>query len=197
MPPKGSGKRKSQGGTPTAAKKANVSINSSSSVGASHRLVEKIRTVSQPEMVELSYEYTIPDLSLLSQKIGEHIEIPAFKSKSHPDIMWCLWIYPNGNSEKSKGSLSVFLERICKEEDEEKCVPCYFKVCVLRNGVEIVDQLYHLFQSKTSNWGWLKFCSLDRLKSEGNQIGKDNHYLKIVCSLVFEAKRNWLTNLDR
>lgn len=184
----------SQGGPPTAAKKANFSINSSSSNGVSNHLVEKIRTVSQPEMVELSYEYITADLRLLPQKPGECVSSPIFQSKLHPGIQWQLQIYPNGDKDESKSHLSLYLIRICKEEEKGKVVSTHFKMSVLRNGVEKARRTYCLFQP-IDKWGWTKFCSLDELNGKDSQFSNDQ--LKVVCSLVYEAKRNWLTNLDR
>ena len=82
---------------------------SSSSETTSQNLVEVAGAVSQPEIVELSYEYTIPDLSLVAQKPGECVFSPIFFAKSHPGIQWRLIICPNGKNERSKGPLESLL----------------------------------------------------------------------------------------
>ena len=176
MPPKGSVKRKRESGTPTAVKKANLSINSSSSSGGSHRLVEKIRTVSQPEMVDLSYEYTIADVSLLPQNPGDFVSSPCFHAKMHPSIKWHLQIYPNGNNEESRGYLSIYL--YCTNlKQEEKAVPvvAHFKFTVFKNGEKLgsaISKKPRPFTDTERNWGFKKCLGLNQPQSK-NQSGDD------------------------
>jgi len=189
MPPKGSKKRKVEEQVPpppVANKRASLS---SFSIGPSQRLVEKARAVSQPEIVELSYEYTIPDLSLLPQKPGEYVSSSVFHAKSHKNIAWKLKIYPNGDLGDTQGHLSIYLRR-CFLRDQEKTpsavikyVSACYKISLLKNGKEIVSKMAEDYFYSSKGLGWSKFLSLDQLK------GVNNAELKIVCSLVLEADR--------
>ena len=188
MPPKGSKKRKVEEQAPpppVANKRASLS---SFSIGPSQRLVEKARAVSQPEIEELSYEYTIPDLSLVPQKPGECVSSSVFHAKSHANIAWKLKIYPNGILEDSQGHLSINLRRsFLRDQDKTlsaaKSVGACYKISLLKNGKEIVSKMADDYSCSSNNFGWSKFLSLDQLK------GVNNAELKIVCSLVFEADR--------
>ena len=188
MPPKGSKKRKSEAQTAPVEKRTSLPNSS----GSSLRLVEKARAFSQPELVELTFEYTIPDLSLLPQKNGEGVCSPSFYAKSHENIKWCFQIYPNGNSEESKGHLSVFLYNKSVQENSILPVTAKYKVTVLKNGevIRCATSGYNEFTSRSFSWGWIKFLSLDQLKSEGNQETE----LNFVCQLVCEVKRVSMTD---
>jgi hypothetical protein len=182
MPPKGSKKRKVEElQVPSVAnKRASLS---SFSIGPSQRLVEKARAVSQPEIVELSYEYTIPDLSLLPQNSGKFISSPVIYAKSHKHILWKLRIYPNGDLEDTQGHLSLYLKRSFRDKEKIPNVSACYKISLLKNGKEIVSRQADDYFNSLSCVGWCKFLSLDQLK------GVNNAELKIVCSLVFEAER--------
>ena len=160
---------------------------SSSSETTSQNLVEVAGAVSQPEIVELSYEYTIPDLSLVAQKPGECVFSPIFFAKSHPGIQWRLIICPNGKNERSKGHLSLFLGRVFNKDnlDDNLPVSANFKLVALRNGKELeslVSEDPSRFTLSTRYWGNSKFICQDKLKGNHSE-------LKITCSLVVQAKR--------
>ena len=169
------------------------SVNKRSS--SSSRLKEKADIVSQAQMVKLTYEYTIAELSLLPQKTGERVHSPTFKAKSHPDMRWKLTIYPNGEDKDSKGHLGLYLHR-CNLTTEVDSAPVavYYKFTVLMNEEELkcfAPQKPRLFTTSTNNWGLRKFLSVDQLKCEGI------NELKIVCTLIYEGKRNWITTFFR
>ena len=162
---------------------------------ASHRLVENFTAVSQPEIVQLNYEYTIPDFSLLPQKTGEFVLSPPFFSTKHKHLEWQLVIFPYGADEDCKGYLSLFLEfkAVTEEKGSVVAIPAYLTLTVFKNGDEVgTDSFIRLFSSKKSH-GWVKFLKLNDLKSNCSEENE----LKIFCSLVFDVKRNWIFNLER
>ena len=50
------------------------------------RTVENVWARSQRQTIECSYEYVIPDLSLLTQKVGEKVDSPLFFVKGNENI---------------------------------------------------------------------------------------------------------------
>ena len=198
MPPKGSGKRKvaSQSAVAHPAKRIN---SSDGTAGVYQKVdVEKITVVSQPEMVELSYEYTLTDPCLLPQKTGEFILSKIFHAKSHPDIQWQLVIFPNGQSaEKDKGHLSLFIMRVYVNEEEDQSIfPVDLTFTALRNGEELKTSSNKgiILLSPDKMKGLFKFLNRDDMKSEDGQSSSE---LKIICTLIYAAKRNWISTYAR
>ena len=180
MSPKGWRKRKSpEAQTTPVAKRASLTNSS----GFSTRLVEKAKAVSRPELVELFFEFIIPDFSLLTQKNGEAVYSPSFHSKCHENIKWKLKIQPDGRTEETKGYLGIFLYNKSVRENAILTVTATHKFAVFKNGENKVSKkgTYNKFTSCDPSWGWEKLVSLDQLKSEGNQETE----IKLVCHLVF------------
>ena len=73
------------------------------------QLIEIARASSQCEIVELTFECTIPDFNLLPHGNDQYLATPSFFSNGHPDILWYLVIYPRGNNEQFRGFTSLFL----------------------------------------------------------------------------------------
>ena len=199
MPPKGSKKRKtdSQDASPNISNRDILPSNSSNS--SRMHLIENARAVSQSEIVRLTYEYWIPEFSLLPKKIGEPITSPQFYSRSYPNICWALKIYPIGRCEESNGHLGIFLYADFKgKESSNMSVIAWFKLAIFSNGEENVSRQHPepLKFTANSNWGWEKMRSFYQLQTvDSNRQLEDE--LKIVCSLVFEVKREWITHFRR
>ena len=191
MPPKGSKKRKSEAQTAPVEKRTSLPNSS----GSSLRLVEKARAFSRPELVELTFEYTIPDLSLLPQKNGEGVCSPSFYAKSHENVKWYLKIYPNGRTEESIGYLDLFLVNKSVQENSILPVTAKYQLTILKNGekTKYASSGYHEFTSSRCGLGWGQLLSLDKLKSDGNR----ETVLNLVCHLICEVKRVCLTDSSR
>ena len=150
------------------------------------RMVENIRAASHREVVELVYEHTIADLSLLPQKNGQSYLTPVFAARSHPCIEWNLKIFPKGEGNDDENHLSVFLNRVLRRDDSP--VVALFKIDLIRNGKLILSRSCNPAQQytlKTTSFGLLKLISLDQLKN-GDSKGTE---LKIACHLICEVKR--------
>ena len=164
---------------------------------AQHSL-ESARAVSQREVIELSYEYTIPDFNLLPQETGDILVSPVFFAKSHPNLQWCLQIYPKGDCEETKDRMSVFVARVYQtKKDLPVIARCKFTV--FRNGKEIISRwtppLQFSLSMKNDGWGMPKFLSLDKLESDNNnQQGKE---VIVACHLVCEVQRVWVTSFSK
>ena len=72
------------------------------------RMIEHVQSVSQREVVELVFDHTIHELSLLPQKNGESYLTKVFNARSHPSIKWKLEIFPKGSSLDDKDWVSIF-----------------------------------------------------------------------------------------
>ena len=146
--------------------------------------------ISQREVVQHSYEYTIPDINLLPQKIDQHFDSPAFFANSHPDIQWCLRMYPKGCWDTSK--FAVELRNVTLKEKLPVVVKCQFSF--FNNGVEIQSEWAHFTNLYTSPDSFPLHIqvSLDKLKRTNDQ-----NELKIVCLLVCEVQRSWFTKFPR
>ena len=159
------------------------------------RLIENARASSQCEIVELTFEYTIPDFNLLPQGNGQYLLTPSFFSKSHPDILWNLVIYPRGKDEQSRGFTSLFLERVTKVNNAD--VVARYKQTVLRNGKVVVSEWFdppHHFIRNSLSIGFPKYLSLNQLLSGDNSKVIE---VKIIGHLIFEIGRNWITSVAR
>ena len=159
------------------------------------RLIENARASSQCEIVELTFEYTIPDFNLLPQGNGQYLLTTSFFSKSHPDILWNLVIYPRGKDEQSRGFTSLFLERVTKVNNAD--VVARYKQTVLRNGKVVVSEWFdppHHFIRNSLSIGFPKYLSLNQLLSGDNSKVIE---VKIIGHLIFEIGRNWITSVAR
>lgn len=159
-----------------------------------NRLVESVQARSQSEIVELTYEYIVPDCNKLTQQTGECIFSPVFHTKSQPTIQWRLRIYPKG-SKNSKGHLGLFLERVNMTEKHQPVI-VKLKFTVLRNDklVSFIWSVSHSIASLHEGLGWNDLVSQEHLRSDSN---KQKIELKIVCHLVCEVQRNWITSHAR
>lgn len=159
-----------------------------------NRLVESVQARSQSEIVELTYEYLVPDCSQLSQQTGECIFSPVFYAKSQPYIQWRLRIYPKG-SKNSKGHLGLFLERVCMTEKDQPVI-VKLKFTILRNDkpISFIWSVSHSIASLHEGLGWNDLVSQEQLRSDSN---KQKTELKVVCHLVCEVQRNWITSYAR
>jgi len=161
----------------------------------SKRLVENTRASSQCEIVVLNFEYTIPDFNLLPQGNGQYLVTPSFFSKSHPDILWNIVIYPRGKDEQSRGYTSLFLERVTQANDCD--VVARYKQTVLRNGKEVLCEWFdppHHFIRNSSSIGFPKYLSLNQLLRGDNSKAIE---VKIIGHLIFEIGRKWIASVAR
>jgi len=157
MPPKGSIKKPEET-VPTQSKLYTKS----------KHLVESGRAVSQRDVIELNYEFTIPDFNLLPQETGNYLTSPVFFAKSHPNICWCLQVYPKGDCEASKDHISLFVARVYRsKEDLPVIARCKFSL--LRNHSEIFTRstppLEFKIDMKNDGWGCENFLVWIRLKA--------------------------------
>ena len=165
------------------------------------RTVENVWARSQRQTIECTYEYVIPDLSLLTQKVGEKVDSPLFFVKGNENIRWRLNIYPSGHNDANKGYLSLFLEQVSVESD----LPVYtvtFKVNLSNNGNPVASNSFahKEFNPQLKTWGWAKFVNLGTLKNTGSYYGQTTQQttvLKFSCHLVCELQRHWITNFTR
>ena len=77
-------------------------------------------------------------------------------------------------------------------------VIAWLKLTLFSNGEEVVyrQQPEPLKFTANSNWAWGKIRNLDQLQTvDSNRQQEDE--LKMACSLVFEVKREWITNFGR
>ena len=158
MPSKSSRKRKKIEEAPA----VELKVALSNRISTNPRLVEKATVISQREVVQHSYEYTIPDINLLPQKIDQHFDSPPFSSDSHPDIQWCLRMYPKGCWDTSK--FAVELRNVKLKEKLPVVVKCQFSF--FNNGVEIQSEWAHFTNLYTSPDSFPLHIqvSLDKLK---------------------------------
>ena len=163
---------------------------------AGNRLIESVLARSQSEIVELTYEYRVPDSYLLHQKSGECLFSPVFHAKSQPGIQWRLRIYPKG-SRNSKGNLGLFLERVNMSEKDQP-VTVKLRFTLLRNDKPIffIWSVPHTIASLHEGLGWNDLVTHDQLKIENNNT-KQKVELKILCHLICETQRNWITSYAR
>ena len=115
-------------------------------IATNPRLVEKATVICQREVVQHTYKYTIPDINLLPQKIDQHFDSPAFFANSHPDIQWCLRMYPKGCWDTSKFAVELRNSKLI--EKLPAVVKCQFSF--FNNGVEIHSESAHLTNLYTS-----------------------------------------------
>ena len=151
-------------------------------------LMENTQAASRSEAVKLfNYEYTIPDLNLLPQKIGEYTSSPIFYANSHKQIQWKLIFFPNGNREEDKGYFNFYLKRVVQPQEKLSSTNVSLKVVLFQNGEKLFSKATHwdYFTSKSKSWGWHKFVSLSQLRvKDSNQENE----LKMVISLFYEAE---------
>lgn len=161
----------------------------------SKRWIESVRASSQCEIVELTFEYTIPNFNLLPQGNGNYLVTPSFFSKSHPDILWNLVIYPRSKDEQSRGYTSLFLERVTKVNNVD--VVARYKQTVLLNGKEVLSEWFdphHHFIRNSSSIGFPKYLRINHLLRGDNSKVIE---LKIIGHLIFEVNRQWITSVAR
>jgi len=160
-----------------------------------NRLFESVMARSQSEIVELTYEYIVPDCNQLIQQTGECIFSPVFHAKSQPTIQWRLRIYPKG-SKNSKGHLGLFLERVNMTEKDQPVI-VKLKFTILRNDkpVSFIWSVSHSIASQHEGLGWNDLVSQEQLRSDTSN--KQKIELKVVCHLVCEVQRNWITSYAR
>jgi len=141
-------------------------------------------------MVALSYSHSIKIPGWLNEQYVE--SSPIFNSRNEPNIKWHFEIYPNGTSKKSKGFLGIFLH--CKNNfklDDDPNIVAYFKFDVFVNGVKLASVQSNkpkLFSYVKPYWGFKKIMP---------RTTAGSFDLKVVCSLMFETKRNSVGNIDR
>jgi hypothetical protein len=132
----------------------------------------------------------------LPQETGNYLTSPVFFAKSHPNICWCLQVYPKGDCEATKDHISLFVARVYRsKEDLPVIARCKFSL--LRNHSEIFTRstppLEFKIDMKNDGWGMPKFLSLDKIESNNH----DENEIKIVCHLICEAQRVWITNFPK
>ena len=126
--------------------------------------VENAWACSKRDVIKCSYNYVIPDLSLLTQKVGEFVTSPIFSSKSNEAIRWRLKIYPTGVNTESKDHLSVYLQRVMGDaaEKDSLTVVSSFTCSIFKNDKQIVSKSFdrQAFDLKSQTWGWEKCVSI-------------------------------------
>uniref|UniRef100_A0A0N5B6T1 BTB domain-containing protein n=1 Tax=Strongyloides papillosus TaxID=174720 RepID=A0A0N5B6T1_STREA len=124
------------------------------------------------------YKYTIQNFSLRLEKTGEKFVSPTFVIGSKDRSEWCLSIYPNGQGEKSKEYVSVFLTLLKPEKAKVK-----FRFSILNDkeeekNISIEDNIIDL--DKGSGWGFPKFVKKDFLLDRSNGLLIDDKFT-IIC----------------
>ena len=143
--------------------------------------------------MELLYQYSIADLSLLPQKTGEPYFTPTYFSKSHPNMKWRLQIYPNGVTEEVQDYLSLFLNRADIGEEEPNVV-AVFKILRKEQIHSRLSQPTQQYNHLSPSFGLLRCVHLDLFK---NEKSKESSSLKIICHLICEVQRTWVTNFAK
>lgn len=190
MAHKGSGKRTSESQPPSSSLSKRAHLLKTNGIS----LTERMESISWSGIVELVYEFTVPDNSLLmNKKTGEFFSSPIFYAKSHKNIKWQIKIFPNGRQENSKGYLSVYLCRVYSKDTNNPPVTTRFNFVLLKNGNELcsepVAQPMH-YSYPHREWGSRRFLSLEDLQIKGHR----KYELKIVCSLVCEINRLYISS---
>ncbi|KAH9371749.1 hypothetical protein HPB48_021034 [Haemaphysalis longicornis] len=67
---------------------------------------------TRPKVIKATYTWIVHDFSLRREETGQAMESSAFSASDHDGIQWCLVLYPNGESERCKDYVSVFLRRM-------------------------------------------------------------------------------------
>uniref|UniRef100_A0A0K0G3X7 Speckle-type POZ protein-like (inferred by orthology to a human protein) n=1 Tax=Strongyloides venezuelensis TaxID=75913 RepID=A0A0K0G3X7_STRVS len=123
------------------------------------------------------YICTIQNFSLRLEKTGEKIISPNFAIGRKDRSEWCLHIYPNGNNEKSKEYVSVFLMLLRPGKVKAKT-----RFCILNDKVEEkrITCIGICDYSQYNGWGYPKFVKKDFLKNKSNGL-LNNDKLTILC----------------
>uniref|UniRef100_A0A0N5BM38 Speckle-type POZ protein (inferred by orthology to a human protein) n=1 Tax=Strongyloides papillosus TaxID=174720 RepID=A0A0N5BM38_STREA len=129
---------------------------------------------------------SIQNFSQRSEKTGEKFESNTCVVGSKERSEWCLWIYPNGDSEESKDYVLVFL--MLKNPDKARA-KCSFSILNIKEEGENVTTVTKSDEFvKESGWGYDKFVKKDFLLNEANGL-LSNDKLKILCEVeIIEVK---------
>uniref|UniRef100_A0A0N5BZ90 BTB domain-containing protein n=1 Tax=Strongyloides papillosus TaxID=174720 RepID=A0A0N5BZ90_STREA len=124
------------------------------------------------------YMYTIENFSLRTEKTGEKIISPIFVIGSKERSEWRLEIYPNGQGEKSKEYVSVFLTLLKPEKAKVKLRFSILNDKEEEKNISIEDNIIDL--NKGSGWGFPNFVKKDFLLDRSNGL-LINDKFTIIC----------------
>uniref|UniRef100_A0A0K0F3J7 Speckle-type POZ protein-like (inferred by orthology to a human protein) n=1 Tax=Strongyloides venezuelensis TaxID=75913 RepID=A0A0K0F3J7_STRVS len=134
--------------------------------------------ISQTDVNNFKYMYTIQNFSLRPEKTGEKIISPTFIIGDKERSEWCLLVYPNGDEEDSKGFISVYLTLLKPDKAKAK-----YKFSILNDkkeekNVKFVTESEDFV--KDMGLGFSQFVKRDFLLNESNGL-LNNNKLTIQC----------------
>uniref|UniRef100_A0A0K0EWN4 Speckle-type POZ protein-like (inferred by orthology to a human protein) n=1 Tax=Strongyloides venezuelensis TaxID=75913 RepID=A0A0K0EWN4_STRVS len=146
----------------------------------------RVLYISQTDVYNFKYKYTIQNFSLRPEKTGEKIISPTFVVGSKERSEWCLHIYPNGQDEDSKEFISVYLTLLKPDKAKAK-----YRFSILNNkqrekNVKFVSESENFV--KDIGLGFSQFVKKDFLLERSNSL-LFNDKLTIQCEAeIFELE---------
>ena len=138
--------------------------------------------ITKINTAKISYKWTIYNFSLCNQKTGEFIESPPFSSSTCKQYQWNLRLYPNGNTEATKDSLSFFIFLTSDKPN----IKIHLKYSIINcSGEEVnVKKSDHHFRSPmTMNWGYTEFININDVFDKTKKI-LNNDTLTLCCYIT-------------
>uniref|UniRef100_A0A0K0EZY9 Speckle-type POZ protein-like (inferred by orthology to a human protein) n=1 Tax=Strongyloides venezuelensis TaxID=75913 RepID=A0A0K0EZY9_STRVS len=127
---------------------------------------------------KFNYICSIPNFSLRPEKTGEKIMSSTFVIGSEERSEWSIWVYPNGNKEKSKEYVSVYLALLKPDKAKIKHRFSILNDMGEEKNILIVKNVIDL--DKENGRGFPKFVKRDFLLDESNGL-LVNDKLTILC----------------
>uniref|UniRef100_A0A0K0F351 Speckle-type POZ protein-like (inferred by orthology to a human protein) n=1 Tax=Strongyloides venezuelensis TaxID=75913 RepID=A0A0K0F351_STRVS len=134
--------------------------------------------ISQTDVNNFKYKYTIQNFSLRPEKTGEKIISPTFLIGNKERSEWCLHICPNGQDEDSKEFISVYLTLLKPDKAKAKYRFSIFNDKKEEKNVKFVTESEDFV--KDVGLGFSQFVKRDFLLNESNGL-LTNNKLTIQC----------------
>ncbi|XP_077553227.1 protein roadkill-like [Haemaphysalis longicornis] len=133
---------------------------------------------TRPKVIKATYTRIVHDFSLRREQTGQ-----AISASDHDGIQWCMVLYPNGESERCKDYVSVFLRRMFSNCSS---FLAQYEIAVLgeeRHKVFAVRAPPSRFAFGSACGGFHSFIKRDRLL-KGTEHLLPNDRLTIRCEVL-------------
>lgn len=140
--------------------------------------------VTQVEVKEYTYTWTIKNFKFLHRKVGQRIESPPFTNGENDQYIWRLWMYPYGHDSASKDYLSLQMRIYSKRPERQG----YLIVSLVdRTGKDNVyaESHFSVTYMDLQNRKFDKLVRRDDLFNEEKGLLVDGD-LTIRCKVYFE-----------
>uniref|UniRef100_A0A0N5BZC5 BTB domain-containing protein n=1 Tax=Strongyloides papillosus TaxID=174720 RepID=A0A0N5BZC5_STREA len=147
--------------------------------------------ISQTDVNNFKYKYTIEKFPLRPEKTGEKIISPTFVIGGKKKSEWCLHIYPNGGEEESKEYVSVYLVLLKPDKAKAK-----YRFSILNDKEEEKNVKFATesedFVNNDKGLAFSHFVKRDFLLNESNDL-LVNGCLVIFCEaeIIYLKSENY------